>query len=475
MGSQLTSSKAPWEDVPAEEQLFVLITGANSGIGLSIGERLIDEFLSTRSLRSHLILIPTTRSKSKSLQTIRSLRSYAQRAAQTSAALRSRVGDSYRWEDTVARVHVLSLQLDLCDLRGVYAFAEELVHRPVSNPEGLEGEYLRDVRIPRIDTAVFNAAYGGWSGVNYPMAIWVILTQGLVQSVTWPTFKMALPTCILNERPEYNLPEKPLLGEVFTACVFGHYILAHQLLPLLSRRSESEAPGRIVWSSSLEAVRNVFDISDFQCFNGDGPYESAKRLTDVLSLTATLPSASIYSNRFFTPDDPEEAREKPVRPRMYLTHPGIVASTLFPVPWFLMWAYELALVISRWLGSPWHTVDSYSGAKSPAWIALQEQSTLDELDAEKIKWGSSSNRHLQVEVKKTEVEGWGWEGKVEDAEALQQDTALGVFKKTIGRKRGAIDVTKEGIIEFEEQGVETWKKMEELRGTWTPFARGGTV
>ncbi|KAF5009408.1 hypothetical protein FDECE_4375 [Fusarium decemcellulare] len=466
MGSQLTPAKAPWDAVSAEEQLFVLITGANSGIGLSIGERLIDEFIATRSLTSHLILIPTTRSKSKSLQTIQSLRAYAQQAAQTSTALRSRVGDTYRWENTVARIHVLSLQLDLCDLRGVYAFAEELVSRPVSNPLDLEGEYLRDVRIPRIDTAVFNAAYGGWSGVNFPKAIWVILTQGLVQSVTWPTFKMALPTCTLNDRPQYNYPDKPLLGEVFTACVFGHYILAHELLPLLSRRSDSEAPGRIVWSSSLEAVRNVFDMSDFQCFSGEGPYESAKRLTDVLSVTATLPAALPYSNRFFTPDDPAESRDKPIRPRMYLTHPGIVASTLFPVPWFLMWAYELALVISRWLGSPWHTVDSYSGSKSPVWIALQEQSALDNLDAERIKWGSSSNRHLQVEVKKTEIEGWGWEGKIEDAAALEADTAVGVFRKTVGRKRGAVDVTKEDVVEFEELGGKCWRKMEELRHEW---------
>jgi 3-keto steroid reductase len=175
-----------------------------SGIGLSIGERLIDEFLATRSLRSHLILIPTTRSKSKSLQTIKALRDYARKAAQTSKALHSRVGSSYRWQDTVARVHVLSLQVDLCDLRGVYAFADALVHRPVSNPEGLEGEYLRDVRIPRLDTVVFNAAYGGWSGVNYPKAIWVILTEGLVQSVTWPSYKMALPTARLNDKPSYN-------------------------------------------------------------------------------------------------------------------------------------------------------------------------------------------------------------------------------------------------------------------------------
>ncbi|KAM5377292.1 hypothetical protein ACJZ2D_005111 [Fusarium nematophilum] len=460
-----------------------------SGIGLSIGERLIDEFLSTRSLRSHLVLLPTTRSRSKSLQTIRSLRAYAQRAAQTSPALRSRAGDDgYRWEDTVARIHVLSPQLDLCDLRGVYAFADDLVNRPVSNPEGLEGEYLRDVRIPRLDTVVFNAAYGGWSGFSFPGAVWAILTQGLVQSVTWPTYKLALPTGILNERAGYNYvrlepsldgkpllltkreqPEKPLLGEVFTACVFGHYILAHQLLPLLSRRRSSsspEAPGRIVWSSSLEAVRDVFDPSDFQCFRGEGPYESAKRLTDILSLTATVPAALPYSTRFLTPDDPAEARDKPVAPRVYLTHPGIVASTLFPVPWFLLWAYKLAIVLSRWLGSPWHTFDSYSGAKSPAWIALQEQATLDDLDAERVKWGSSSNPQLEVDIKKTEVEGWGWEGKVEDAAALEADTAVGVFKKTVGRKRGAVDVTKEDIVEFEELGAECWKKMEELRQEW---------
>ncbi|KAF5980521.1 3-ketosteroid reductase [Fusarium coicis] len=260
---------------------------------------------------------------------------------------------------------------------------------------------------------------------------------------------MALPTALLNEKRNYNYPKEPLLGEVFTA-----------------RQSETETPGRLVWSSSLEAVDSVLDMSDFQCFNGKGPYESAKRVTDILSLTATLTAAVPSSSRFFTPDDPNEAHDKPIGPRMYLTHPGIVASTLFPVPWFLMWAYELALLISRWIGSPWHNTDSYTGAKSPVWIALQEQSALDELGAERIKWGSSSNRHMQVEVKKTEVEGWGWEGKVEDAATLEADTAVGVFKKTIGRKRGAKDVTKEDIVRFEELGAECWERMENMRYEW---------
>lgn len=99
---------------------------------------------------------------------------------------------------------MLSPSLDLCDLRGVYAFADRLVRGTLSNPEGLEGEYLRDVRIPRLDTVVFNAAYGGWSGCNYPKAVWAILSQGLVQAVTYPNFKNSLSTSILNEREEYG-------------------------------------------------------------------------------------------------------------------------------------------------------------------------------------------------------------------------------------------------------------------------------
>ncbi|POR33847.1 Vigilin 1 [Tolypocladium paradoxum] len=461
---------APWEAVPAHEQLFVLITGANSGIGLGTAQRLIDDFLATRSLASHLVLLPTTRSNTKSLQAIREIRAYAVHAAQTSAGLRSRAGADYKWQDTVARIHVLSLPLDLCDLRAVRRFAGRLRRGTVSNPPGLEGEYLVDVRVPRLDSVVFNAAYGGWAGCDYPRAVWSILTKGLVQSVTWPTFKNALPTTILNERESYNYPVKPLLGEVFAACVFGHYMLAHELLPLLSRSSSAAvAPGRIVWSSSLEAVTGVFTIDDLQGFTRPQAYESAKRLTDVLALTCSLTAARPFSSRWLTIDNDDAASEKQqaaVPPKVYLTHPGIVASTLFPVPWFLFWAYELVLVVSRWLGSPWHTVDGYTGAKAAVWVALQDQPALDAAGADRIKWGSSSDRNLTVDVKKTEVEGWGWEGRPEDAAALAADTAVGVLHKSRGRKHGVVDVTAEDIVRFEELGARCWKEMEELRAEW---------
>ncbi|PNY25471.1 Vigilin 1 [Tolypocladium capitatum] len=482
---QASPTAAPWEAVPAHEQLFVLITGANrysalpssgrrrhalrSGVGLGTAQRLIDEFLATRSLTSHLVLLPTTRSAPKSLQAIREIRAYAVRAAQTSAVLRSRAGAGYRWEDTVARLHVLSLSLDLCDLRAVRRFAWRLRRGTVSNPPGEEGEYLVDVRVPRLDSVIFNAAYGGWAGCDYAGAMWSMLTKGLVQSVTWPSFKNALPTCILNEQGSYNYPVKPLLGEVFAACVFGHYVLAHELLPLLGRSSSATVvPGRIIWSSSVEAVTAVFTVDDMQCFTRPEAYESAKRLTDLLALTASLPAARPFSSRWLTMDDGDEGtNEKQMAPpKVYLTHPGVVASTLFPVPWFLFWAYELALVVSRWLGSPWHTVDGYSGAKAAAWVALQDQPALDAAGADRIKWGSSADHTLAVNVKKTEVEGWGWEGRPEDAAAIAADTAVGVLHKSRGRKRGVVDVTAEDIVRFEELGARCWKEMEELRAEW---------
>ncbi|KAG5922739.1 hypothetical protein E4U42_005362 [Claviceps africana] len=460
-------SPAPWESVAAHEQLFVLVTGANSGIGLGLVQCLIDDFLRTRSLRSHLIVIPTTRSPSKSRDTIRQLRAYAAKAAQTSPSLGSRAGPDHRWQDVVARIHILSLCVDLCDLRSVRDLAHALRYRTVSNPDGLPGEYLNNVRIPRLDSIVCNAAYGGWSGLSYPRAIWSFFSKGIVQMATWPDFKLALPTCILNERPAYNYPAKPLLGEVFCACVFGHYMLAHGLLPLLSRSSPDEAPGRIIWSSSVEAVGRVFDADDMQCFARSEAYESAKRLTDLVSLTYSLPAARPYSSRFLTIDDDDEAAARQVvPPKLYLTHPGVVASTLFPLPWFLFWAYELVLVVCRWLGSPWHNPDGYHGAKAAAWVVLEDEHALDDARADRIKWGSSTDARLRVAVKKTEVEDWGWDGTPETPDSIAADTAVGVLRKSIGRKLGIRDADPETIAHFERVGARCWQQLEQLRAQW---------
>lgn len=208
-----------------------------------------------------------------------------------------------------------------------------------------------------------------------------------------------------------------------------------------------------------------------------------KRLTDIISLTSTLPSVKPISNAILgsgsrprslhsdsetdvdddSDNDNTAVKTLRVPPRMYLVHPGVAASTLMPLPGFLFWAYQLALMVCRLLGSPWHTEDGYRGAYAPTWITMEEQSTLDALGAERIKWGSASERNGSALAKETEVEGWGWHGEVENP---ADDKRRGAANKGRGRRVGAKLVTKDDLAEFEEQGVECWREMERLRLQW---------
>ncbi|KAK1977135.1 hypothetical protein LZ30DRAFT_601983 [Colletotrichum cereale] len=485
---------APWDKASSREQLFVLVTGANSGVGLGICERLIDDFLATRPLSAHLILIPTTRSLRKSRETVSSLRDHLRRTANASPALRSRAGDSYYDpQDTLDRVHLLSTQLDLCDLTSVYACAANLVAGALADPTDTSPSAPR-YPIPRLDSVIFNAGFGGWTGLDWAGLFKDLFTNGLISLLTWPSFKLARPGAVLNQRPvrsdlvptdspdnplslasAYDTkPSSPVLGEVFCANVFGHYVLAHELLPLLSRAAaaaDNPAPGRVIWTSSIEPQARHFRLDDFQGLDTEGPYESSKRLTDVLSLTSHLPATKKLSAPYFTPEDPDTARALPVRPSFYLTHPGVVASNLFPVPFpfVLFWAYKFALYLARWLGSPWHPVTGYNGAAAPVWVALQDDETLTELDAKKIKWGSAASFSGRQDVKKTEVEGWGWEGAVEDRDSLSRDPATGVLRKVVGRNPNATDLTAEQLADFEELGASIWAVMERLRREWEEF------
>ncbi|KAI1777098.1 hypothetical protein F4818DRAFT_336333 [Hypoxylon cercidicola] len=457
----------PWAGAANHEQYFVLLTGANSGVGLGIGQRIIDEFLTSRSLSSHLILIPTTRSVAKSRDTARTLRAHLEKTANTSEQLRARAGPDYTPQSAISRIHVLGIQLDLCNLRSIYQAAHQLVHGEVSDPTGLIG----DVRIPRIDAAIFNAGIGGWSGLDWLGFAKQFFQVGLVQCTTFPSFKKALPAAVLDQQKLLGdsgssdlKSEPPELAEVFCANIFGHYVLAHELLPLLSRSSPDEPQGRIIWTSTIDAGTEHLRFDDFQARRYSPPYESSKRITDLLSLTVDLPSVKKMSGRFFASPS---AADKPIKPRFYLSHPGVVCSPLFPLNWFLFWAYWYAMLLARWCGSSWHPVKAYLGACASVWLALADQETLDALNAERSKWGASCTPLGYAAPKKTEIEGWAWEGRVEDREALEKDDpSAGVLRKSRGRKWDAVELTEEKRADFEEDGRKCWAELERLRTAW---------
>lgn len=388
-------------------------------------------------------------------------------------------GKTFDWRPLVARIHLLGVEVELTNLREVYEVSKNIMGEEggIGSPDGLQ-----NIRIPRLDALILNAGIGGWTGLNWPLAIWDILTK-MPDSVTWPEFKIARIGATVKQQlgirsngdvgetqglldgtrhPKDNTDKgEPALGEVFCANVFGHYLLGHELMPLLSS-SESRAKGdkgRIIWLSSIEAQDQVVDEDDFQCLTSDRPYEYTKRLTDVLAITSDLPSVQKASTPWFQVEN-STAEQKPLqRPELYVTHPGICATSIIDIALILKWAVICALYIARFVGGIWHPVSSYKGAVAPVWVALAEQSTLDSMEAggsQKAKWGSSTDRWGNVRVRRTEVGGWGWRGVV-------GETNADLMK---GRKRGVKELTLEQREEFEAMGARCWRKMEELRREW---------
>ncbi|CAD6503786.1 BgTH12-05531 [Blumeria graminis f. sp. triticale] len=507
----------------AENNEYALITGANSGFGYSLAARLVDEFLSTSisSPGKHLTLILCTRSQFKTQATISRLRLHILKLTQYPQAPRQFesqakvAGENSRWQDPAQRIHLLGVEADLCNLKSIYALADRLVngtlfpdsrdeqlsygfteidasraqcHTKKNEEQRMEGGN-QSIRIPRIDILFLTAGIGGWSGINWISAM-KDMCLDVVEAVTWPKYKIAKVGALARPQLESTkrkglddgarLPqpmqaslEEPALGEVFCANVFGHYILAHELMPLLSRPATAscKSSSKIIWISSIQASDEDFSIDDLQAVRSATPYESSKRLIDLLVLTSELPSVHPLVTSFFDSANTVTRRsntERPgaeedvviIRPKNYLAHPGVFASDIMPLNFLLVLFGKFVLYLVRWLGSPWHTIQPYKAAVAPVWLATTCAEALDQLEEGglcKVKWGSATDTCGRERPKQTEVSGWGWDGRVgalPDAEQLR------------GRQRGATYLCREQKESFENLGRQCWLNMEGLRREW---------
>ena len=428
-------------------------------------------------------MIPTTRSQAKAAQTLRALETHLESAAEEVAQGKDGDVKSY-----AQRVTIRPELCDLCSLASVRKLARRLRGEDAGEQAGSKDRPANG--LDKIDTIICNAGYGGWTGVYWSRAIYAVLTD-LVHAVTWPTFKNAevgtvaaaqIPASKTQSGVERKTPiqrEKSgkntqggdeALGEIFTANVFGHYVLVHELMGLLYKGGEGTAKGRVIWLSTLEAYSWAFrPDADFQGLTHTLSYESSKRLTDIMILTSHLPSTAPWVNEYLANDSTKDAQttmQKESRPKMYLAHPGVCGTSILPLPWLMTFAMIGAFYLARWLGSIWHTITPYSGATAPVWLALASEETLSNLeephpsqpryDRATTKWGSATDAEGKERVERTEVEGWGWSGRVGESSA----------RRLRGRMRGAVDLTQEGREEFEELGRTVWTEMERLRGLW---------
>jgi 3-keto steroid reductase len=333
------------------------------------------------------------------------------------------------------RVSVEPVAFDLCSLTQIHKAGNEL-----------------KARYKRIDVVVCNAGIGGWTGLSWMGLIKQFFTEGILAALGAPNYKIG-KVGALTERQIIPLDEKDKketaqddlenIGEVFCANVFGHYVFVKALLPLLYRKDGEGDPGRVIWVSTLEAYAKYFDDMDIQGFKSHNAYESSKRLTDVLVLSAG-DGENVWAKEYLAlppttngsaTDTPKRrstrvvAKDAGVPPKMYLTHPGICVTAILPIHIILIYFQIGCFYLVRWLGSQWHNVEREKGVTATTWLILENGQKLDEMKAETVKWGSGVNRSGHERVLETNVE--------------ERDEKS-----------------------FDKLGEKCWMEMEELRSQW---------
>ena len=346
-----------------------LLTASLSGLGLGICTRLIDEFLDLHPTSDSLTILFTTRSARKSADTLQTLKSHLARRAPRDAQ----------------RVHLQPESVELTNLLSVRSLARKLVSSD----------------LPCLHAVVLNAGIGGWSGLDWPMAVRTVLAD-IRRNTTWPPFKLGVVG--LTAKPQFppfrdgTRVDEPPLAEVFTANVFGHYMLAHWLMPLMWA-CRPEVPGKLVWTSSIEASSRHYDPSDPKAFSQMQHTSTPNaQQTTWRSRIPVLQQKKSVDTFFSPPLSRDHQRDRPQlsRPTMQVSHPGIVVTTIVSLYWIVHQAYLLAILLARLLGAPWSTISPYPAAASATFLALASREVLEIKEKEEKggqgKWGTAISR-----------------------------------------------------------------------------------
>ncbi|XP_061903075.1 3-keto-steroid reductase [Entelurus aequoreus] len=204
-------------------QKVVIVTGANSGIGLALCERLLTE-------DPQLLLCLACRNMQKAQA--------ARRALLTSHAH--------------ARLDLL--HLDVASVQSVLAAARELRSR-----------------YNRVDFLYLNAGIMPNPQVDFKAFVKGLFSRNVVNM-------FATAEGLLTQQDRLN-PDG--LQEVFATNLFGHFLLIRELEPLLCQEAHTS---RLVWTSSSNARRSAFSVEDIQHRKGSEPYSSSKYACDMLSV-----------------------------------------------------------------------------------------------------------------------------------------------------------------------------------------------
>lgn len=201
---------------------LVIVTGANSGIGLALCERLLTE---DSQLRLCL----------------------ACRNMQRAEAARSALQTSH------PGAHVDLLPLDVGSVTSVLSAAQEV-----------------KARYSRVDFLYLNAGIMPNPQVDLKAFLKGLFSRNVINM-------FATAEGLLTQQDHVNSDG---LQEVFATNLFGHFLLIRELEPLLC---QADHTSRVIWTSSSNARRSAFSLEDIQHRLGKEPYSSSKYASDLLS------------------------------------------------------------------------------------------------------------------------------------------------------------------------------------------------
>lgn len=322
----------------------IVVTGANSGVGLGICQRLLVQLISKSPTDAQphydfhiqktttddasfdgLTLILACRSRQRGEAARDNLYQFADEQVRHLKMLPGYDGHA---ETVRKHLTVVVHTIDLSRIQTVFRFADEVIKT-----------------YPYVSHLICNAGVASFVSINWLLAI-KQLAADWVEAVTAPIFYTQ----------EVGQVSQDGLGWVWQCNVFGHYALFRALESHLAKYQTSTG-ARVIWMSSHESSPIYYDPTDWQLIKSAHSYESSKFQMDLIAYQ--LDQASL-----------QDSGRLPTRHLIVL--PGVAGTNIANV---LLGAFTstcmfLAFYLARFLGSPYHPITAFKAAISAVHLCL---------------------------------------------------------------------------------------------------------